>query len=132
MALVKLAPMQVVPARGWIRVPPSGGRVRWASIALDPTARGEAMRALYRIPPIFVRIAFDDGALASYRLMPDNARNGVPVDLLPLSREEFALAFVAQPARAAVAIALDGPGIEYYRTPVPITWLVAAEGNGVR
>jgi hypothetical protein len=121
------APLGTMPARfdQWVPVPPAETPVS-AAVPLDLTPLGRAARLAHRIPPVYLDLAHRSGLRWRVRLVPDTARNGLPLDLAPRRPWEFGELFLGRtPGDRVVAIRLSGPGAVFYREPLAITFSAA-------
>lgn len=120
-------PLGSVSARFEQSVPvPASEAPVLAVIPLDLTLVGRAVRLVHRIPPVYLDIVLRSGLARRIRLVPDTARNGLPLDLVPRLPGEFRDIFLGRvPVDRVVTIRLSGPGAAYYREPVAITLAAA-------
>lgn len=104
----------------WVEVPPSG-KPLWAEVDLRLSPRGRIAKALFRIPPVDLRVDYEDGRRATYRVIPDLMRNGLLVGCIPdpAAFSEFLRDFAC---RRVVRFQLWGEGLKYYGPVMYITW----------
>ncbi len=117
------------PARfgEWIPVPPSEGPIA-VVVPLDLCWAGRLMKALYRIPQVYVELSHRSGRVSRYRLVPDTARNGLPLDLVPEGPADLSRVFRSEPpADRAERIRLSGPGSRWYVEPFEVAFLSMAQ-----
>ncbi len=109
--------------RTWIPVPLAGGR-RSVRVALDPTPWGRVARAAFRVPPVILVVQRQSRRVERWRIVPGTARDGLPLDDLPFDVASFVTVLSGERlSDLVVAIWLDGPGLDYFRQPVPLTWV---------
>ncbi|HET9555035.1 MAG TPA: hypothetical protein VFP50_18865 [Anaeromyxobacteraceae bacterium] len=114
-------------AEQWVEVPDVPGPL-YASVALDPTWLGRARRAAFRVEPVVLALEYPDGLQVSFRLVPDTARDGLPMDQLPLFPQDLLAAFSGGLARRPARLALLGPGLASYAQPITVSWLAKDAG----
>ena len=120
-------PLGAMPARfdEWLPVPPSEAPVS-AAVPLDLTPLGHLARSLHRIPPVYLDLVQRSGLTWRVRLVPDTARNGLPLDLAPRRGWELREIFQGRtPGDRVAAIRLSGPGAVFYSAPLAITFSAA-------
>ncbi len=116
-------PIMLAPARTWIPVPPAVGR-RSVRIAFDPTPWGRLARAAFRVPPVTLVVRRQSRRVEPWRIVPATARDGLPLDDLPFDVASFVAVLSGERLSDPVmAIWLDGAGLDYFRQPVPLTWV---------
>ncbi len=101
-----------------------GGLIAHLDFELTPW--GRVVKTLFRIPPIYLDLLFCSGRAASYRIVPDTARNGLPLWAVAPNLDGLAAAAAGHPRERVVKIAVHGSGLAYYRTPIPLRWTEAA------
>jgi hypothetical protein len=75
---------------------------------------------------VYLDLVHHSGLTWRVRLVPDTARNGLPLDLAPLWPREFRKLFLGRtPGDRVAAIRLSGPGAVFYREPLAITFSAA-------
>lgn len=105
----------------WVPVPTNPGPL-YAAISLDPTWFGRAQRIAFRVGPVFLGLEYPDGQRATFRLVPDTARNGLPLDYVPLTPQDLPAFFDGRGSRRPSRIALFGDGLTAYRQPFIVSW----------
>lgn len=110
-----------LPVGEWIPVPDMPGPL-YASIALDPTWLGRIQRIVFRSGPVFLALEYPGGQQAAFRLVPDTARNGLPLDYVPLLPQDLPAFFEGLVPRRPSRIALFGDGLDAYRKPITLSW----------
>lgn len=73
-----------------------------AAIQFKMTLFGKLYRTLFRAGPIRMRVTYENGSVETYRVLPDNAPNGILVSNLPV-HENDAIAFFAGNLRSRVS-----------------------------
>ena len=111
---------EIVPGR-WITAPPSTGLL-FAKVDLDLSAPGRLLKALYKVGAVQLDVLYCDSRIASYRIVPDPARNGLLLSGLGDEDEGLARVLARRPGSAVSAIRISGPGLAAYRSPIALSW----------
>jgi hypothetical protein len=110
--------------REWVPVPSAPGLV-FADIHLEPTLLGRLARVAWRVDPAFLDVRFETGAVATFRLVPRTAVDGLLVNPLPTSGAQLRGLWRGEAPPAVAAIRLHGPGIGSFDPSVRIAWRTA-------
>jgi hypothetical protein len=113
-----------LPVGRWVHVPFVPGAL-YAAITLDPTWLGRAQRLAFRVGPVFLSLEYPGGLTATFRLVPGTARNGLPLDQIPLAPQDLPAFFDGRKLRRPSRIALFGDGLDAYRQPILVSWQMA-------
>lgn len=97
----------------WVDIP-SSDKIVFASIDMRLRPIGVIMKLLFRIPPVNIDLLYDSGRIASYRIIPETAKNGLLINYLPLNAEELAKLFTSAANDRVVKFRISGPGLPYY------------------
>jgi len=122
----------------WLRREPLGSaRAAWGQALAVPRGAGPILaeialparpawtalrRVLFRDPPAFIALAYEDGAGATYRFVPEQASTGLWISPLPRNHVELASLLAGGPAPAVSAIAFHGDWATPEGPPVTVTW----------
>jgi hypothetical protein len=109
----------------WIAAPATAGLL-FAKVAMDLSIRGRVEKALYKVPAVRLDVLYQDSRVASYRIVPDTARNGLLVTGLGDAEEGLSQIFARTAGSAVASIRFSGPGLRAFRTPMALTWEAAA------
>ncbi|HTQ79659.1 MAG TPA: hypothetical protein VMM92_06660, partial [Thermoanaerobaculia bacterium] len=108
---------------------PAAEDLLFAHLDLRLTLAGRLQAALFRVPPVYAVVQFDDGRRKSWRLLPETASQGLLVAPLPRNAGTFAALFAPRQAAAelprAVRLRLTGPGCRYLARSARVTWRAA-------
>jgi len=115
----------------WVSIPDLPGP-RHVALDFDLTWAGRLQRTAFRVGPVFLALRYPAGEVLTVRLVPATARDGLPVDQLPLDPADLVSLFRGQSLRRPVALAVFGEGLSAYRTPVPVAWLGAGQPGEAR
>jgi hypothetical protein len=104
-----------------VAVPESRGLV-FARADFDLSLRGRLQKAFFKVSRVTLDVVYCDGRTASYRVVPDTARNGLLLN--GLADEEGGLARILErrPGDPVTLIRFSGPGLVAHRQPIPVTW----------
>jgi hypothetical protein len=105
----------------WISVPDSN-KFLFVSIKMKQNIRGVALEALFRIPPVYIDLIFKSGRIASYRIIPDTAKNGVLINYIPYDIEELMKLFKGVSNDRVTKFKISGPGTLCYSKDCDIRW----------
>ncbi|MEW6771942.1 MAG: hypothetical protein AB1330_11240 [Bacillota bacterium] len=105
----------------WLDIP-SSDKIVFASINMTLRPIGEITKMLFRIPPVNIDLLYDSGRIASYRIIPETAKNGLLINYLPTNAEELAKLFTYAADDRVVKFRISGPGLLYYSKVIKISW----------
>jgi hypothetical protein len=108
----------------WIDIP-SDGRLVFGRITLRETLPGILSALLLQVEPLEVDLRFQDGSVASFRLLPLTAPNGVLLTPSPELLTDFLALYKGRASRFGAALRLGGPGSSSYHPQVEIVWEAA-------
>lgn len=96
----------------------------YMSLDIRLTLLGKLMKFLYRVPPVYLHIVYQDGSVERFHLIPALARAPMIMDYLPRDIEGLARLFEGRgkPEDRCVGFALSGPGLRLYVRDIRITW----------
>ena len=107
--------------RALIKVPP-GGEAGLVGLTLRVSMMARALRALFRLDPVHVRLKYADGKEALARVVPDLAEEGMALGSLPRTVAELAAWMEGQPTGVVRSFSLAGPGRAGLDEVVGVQW----------
>ncbi len=113
-------PVFTTPQRGATITPAQQGAFAAAHLPLLPS--GRLMAALFRIPPVFVRLTFADGTSSRSRLSLANAEGGLPLGAVPRTAAELARWLGGEAVAQVREFHLEGPGLPDYGEVLGLSW----------
>jgi hypothetical protein len=111
----------------WIDVPQARGPV-FARFNPKFTTEGLLAKTLFRIPPITIELAYENGQSVTHRMIPDTARNGLLISHVPIDAADAALVFSGGAVDRVVRFRIGGPGAAYLRDTLDVEFLNAPAG----
>lgn len=91
-----------------------------AKFSLKQTLLGAVQKALYRIDPIYMDVAYIDGKFAYFRFLPNTADGGILISPLPRDLEGMHSLFCGTKLPSTTFIKLHGPGLAAYQKRIKI------------
>ncbi len=85
---------------------PENGLVTYAAIEFRYSWLGKLYKALFRTPPIRMRVTYTNGTVGIYRVVPDNAQNGLLLSYLPKDQAEAVSLLSGHPLTAVSSFQL--------------------------
>jgi len=83
---------------------------------------GHLRRFFFRVPPLFIELRFGHGKNVTYRIVPETAGDGYPVNFLPKNLAELGALFAGKKLPAIESFKIDGPGIPCYAGELRVSW----------
>ncbi len=90
-----------------LRVPPSHGRPIWLQTGFRLSKLGIARAAFYKPPQLFMTVADTNGALSTWRILPDVAADGFVLSPLLLTTADFEAFIVGGVPKAAATLSFS-------------------------
>lgn len=106
----------------WIPIPPTD-ECLFVEIPLSYSFIGFLRKSFFRIPPLYISVAFEDQSIMNRRLVPDTAENGLLMTYLPRNAEEWLQFLQGSASHKAVAFKLVESGTKYCRFPSYVRWV---------
>jgi len=97
----------------WIDVPDSGNLLT-ASMDLRLNFMGGVVKTLLKIPAVYIDLQFDSGREIRYRIIPDNAKNGLLINYLPIDSISFNDLLSGTAKDRVARYKISGPGTNFY------------------
>jgi hypothetical protein len=107
---------------------PASEHLLLAAIELSPSLTGRMRRLLWRVPPVYLLLEHASGHRTGYRLIPDTARSGVPLNRFPRDFMGWRALWRGAVDDPVVRFGLGGPGLGAFRSPVTVRWLEVQRG----
>ena len=107
---------------------PASEHLLLAAIELSPSLPGRMRRLLWRVPPVYLLLEHASGHRTGYRLIPDTARSGVPLNRFPRDFMGWRALWRGAVDDPVVRFGLGGPGLGAFRSPVIVRWLEVQRG----
>lgn len=108
----------------WIPVP-LNANVLIGEFQMKETTIGRIKKALYRVDPIYVDVAYKSGEYGYFRFLPNTANAGVIVSPLPRTLEGMHSFFAKQPMSQTTFIRFHGDGLNCYERKMHVRWMEA-------
>ncbi len=105
-----------------IRLPESAEPLL-VKISMDLSLAGKSIKTFYKISPVEMALADDQGRTYVFRVMPDTLKNGIFLNYLPLDLHETALLLDGTAARKFCSFELLGEGLEMYRDKISVQFV---------
>jgi hypothetical protein len=108
----------------WVDVPRTD-LLLFAEIELRLTLRGRIREALFRVEPVSIEIVYADGHRETHRLVPATARNGLLMNFLPTSLDDWAGLYLGSSRSRVARFRIGGTGALVYEPGFVVTWKAA-------
>jgi hypothetical protein len=105
----------------WVDLPRTD-RLLFAEIDLRLTLRGRIREALFRVEPVSIEVAYADGHRETHRLVPATARNGLLMNFLPTSLDDWAGLYLGSSRSRVARFRIGGTGALVYEPGFVVTW----------
>lgn len=119
---LKILGQERIGANQWIVVPPSD-KLLFAKIDLKLRFIGKITKTLFRIDPVYIDLLYDSGKGASFRIVPDTAKNGLLINYLPTNHYELANLLNGIADDRVAKFRISGPGSLYLDKDIHLKWL---------
>jgi hypothetical protein len=67
-------------------------------------------------------LLYESGRTASYRIIPDTAKNGLLINFIPVNREELASLFDGTAPDRVAKFKISGDGSDYFEGGFSVNW----------
>jgi hypothetical protein len=114
----------------WLPVPQGSG-ILLAHALIEPSLVMRAIRAGFREGAVYLSLRFSSGEEIQYRLVPENAGEGLWVNPFPHTVDEFVDLLRSGSGRRVVALRFSGGRLTRFYAPVTVSWsrVVLADGT---
>jgi hypothetical protein len=112
---------QTAPWGTWLPVPQVPGVVL-AHVVVKPSLAMRAVRAAFREGAIYVSLVFSSGETIRYRLVPENAGEGLWVNPFAHSMDEFVTLLRTGSGRRVVALQVSTARLSGLYEPPTVSW----------
>ena len=102
---------------------PGSDHLLLAAIELSPSLSGRVRRLLWRVPPVFLLLEHASGRRTGYRLIPDTARSGVPLNRFPRDFMGWRALWRGVEDDPVVRFGLGGPGRAAFLDVATVRWM---------
>ncbi len=107
----------------WVTPPTSSGKL-FAQLLIKPNALGLVRQLLWKTPPVYLRLEYENGDKAEYKMLPATASGGVLINYLPRTLEDFADLLAGYAFSKVRRFQLFGPGISAFQQAFEVNWLL--------
>jgi hypothetical protein len=105
----------------WLPVPQAPGIVLIHAV-VEPSPVMRAIRTVFREPAVYMSLRFSSGEEAGYRLVPENAGEGLWVSPFPSTVDEFVDLLRNGTGRRVVAVRLSTGRLGPLYAPIAVSW----------
>jgi hypothetical protein len=105
----------------WISVPASD-KALFASIDMRLRMIGLISKAVFRIPPVYISLLYESGRFASYRIIPDTAKNGLLINYVATDMVGLDGLFRHNAADRVTKFKISGAGADYFEKNITVVW----------
>jgi hypothetical protein len=105
----------------WISVPPADGLL-FAFIKFRLSGIGWLSKEAFRIPPVWMTLMTSGGDIKQYRIIPDNANDGLLINYVPSSMDQLESIFRHAALDRVVKFRIAGPGAPYFEHTTDVIW----------
>lgn len=105
----------------WIDLPKTDNLL-FAKIDIQLNFLGTMAKTFFRVPGVCIELLYESSKIATYRLIPDTASNGLLINFLPTNYEELAAIFAGTAQDRVTKFRIRGDGAIYYRNEFTINW----------
>lgn len=114
----------------WIDVPPRDP-VDEVKVGMELNPAGRLARLFFRVPPLWITLETQSGAVQYYRFLAGTAPAGIPVDRVTAGVQDLLDLLAGLPGDRVRRFRIEGDGAFYYRPVIRVTWMETAAGDGV-
>lgn len=114
-------------SRGWTRVPRTDDWL-FAELQMPLDLSGRLAETVFRLPPVFAEVVYDDGRKVRWRLLPETAGSGILMNHAPRNLRGLAALWRGGPKSHVVRFRLRGPGLRFYPDSIRVVWRAARLG----
>jgi hypothetical protein len=106
----------------WITPPPSPGKL-FAQFFIKPTALGLIRQILWKTSPVYLRLEYENGDKAEFRILPATASGGVLINYLPRTVQDLADLMAGCAFNKVRRFQLSGPGAASFQQRFDVNWI---------
>jgi hypothetical protein len=111
----------IVDRHDWVDVPISDN-ILFAKCRMNLRPHGVMLKALFRVPPVYVSVVFDDRSRRRFRIIPEQAGEGLQMNYLPVNATQLSRLFQGEYVRRVAKFRFCGPGLKFYPKELGIEW----------
>jgi hypothetical protein len=106
----------------WVTPPKSTGK-QFAQLFIRPNAVGFMRQILWKTPPVYLRLQYENGETAEFRMLPAMASGGVLINYLPRNLQDLADLLAGYAFNKVARIQIFGPAASSFHQDFEVRWL---------
>ncbi len=106
----------------WVTLPHFSGKL-FAQFFIKPTVTGFMRQILWKTSPVYLRLEYESGDTAEYRILPATASGGVLINYLPRTLQDLADLMAGCAFNKVRRFQLYGPGAASFQRHFDVTWI---------
>jgi hypothetical protein len=106
----------------WVTPPKSAGKL-FAQLFLKPNAVGSIRQILWKTSPVYLRLEYEKGDTAEFRILPATASGGVLINYLPRSLQDLADLMAGYAFSKVARFQVLGPGASAFQRDFEVNWI---------
>jgi hypothetical protein len=106
----------------WVTPPKSSGKL-FAQFFIKPNVSGLIRQILWKTSPVYLRLEYENGDKAEYRMLPATASGGVLINYLPRTLQDLADLLGGYAFNKVLRFQLWGPGASSFHQDFEVNWI---------
>jgi hypothetical protein len=106
----------------WAAPPNTAGKL-FAQFFFKPNAAGFIRQILWKTPPAYLRLQYENGEAAEFRMLPAMASGGVLINYLPRSLQDLADLLAGNAFNKVARFQVFGPGTSSLQQDFEVKWI---------
>ena len=106
----------------WVTPPACSGKL-FAEFFMRPNALGFVRQILWKTPPVYLRLEYEDASTAEFRMLPAMASGGLLINYLPRTLQDLADLMQGHAFHRVRRFQFFGPGTSSYRQEFDVAWI---------
>jgi hypothetical protein len=106
----------------WV-TPPKSPRKLFAEFSMKPNALGAIRQILWKTPPVYLRVEYENGERAEFRMLPATASGGVLINYFPRTLEDLADLLAGSAFNKVARFQIFGPGTASFQQSFEVNWV---------
>ncbi len=106
----------------WVTPPKSSGKL-FAQFLIRPNPVGFVRQILWKTTPVYLRLAYENGETAEFRMLPAMVSGGVLINYLPRSLQDLADLLAGYAFNKVVRFQIFGPGTASFQQDFEVNWI---------
>jgi hypothetical protein len=106
----------------WVTPPKSTGKL-FAQFFIRSNTAGFIRKILWKTPPVYLRLQYENGETAEFRMLPATASGGVLINYLPRSLQDLADLLSGYAFNKVARFQIFGPGTSSYQQDFEVKWI---------